>query len=86
MTETISSPSLIDLVVSEHVNGRVQHTILTANLSSPPTQAELTAAIDDPADSPGLILIADDNAADTAVYLIVSNGQSWHYVSLTKAI
>lgn len=80
-----NSESTTQETISQHVDGRFLHQLLTDDLSAPPTQAELTAALGDPADSPGMIALYDDNAADTAVYLIASSGQSWYYLALTIA-
>lgn len=58
----------------------------TANVSNPPTDAELDSALGTPAAvGAGYQCLLDDGGADTNVYLVVSNGTSWHYVALTKA-
>lgn len=60
--------------------------VSTANVSNPPTDAELDSALGTPASvGAGYQCLLDDNGADTNVYLVVSNGTSWHYVALTKA-
>jgi len=60
--------------------------VSTANVSNPPTDAELDSALGTPAAvGAGYQCLLDDNGADTNVYLVVSNGTSWHYVALTKA-
>ena len=59
----------------------------SANVSNPPTAAELDSALGTPASvGAGYQCLLDDNGADTNVYLVVSNGTSWHYVALTKAV
>ena len=61
-------------------------TVSTADVSNPPTDAELDAALGDPATvGAGYIRLLDDNDADTHVYLVASNGTSWWYAALTKA-
>ncbi len=51
-----------------------------------PTAAELIAAFGPAADNAGMILINDDNGADTTVKIIVCNGTSYFFsASLTKA-
>lgn len=58
----------------------------TNNVSSPPTDAELDTAFGTPADAgDGFLALVDDNNANTAVYLVASNGTSWWYSSMTKA-
>jgi len=50
-----------------------------------PTAAELVAAFGSAASQEGKVFIQDDNGADTAVKLVVSNGTSYFFVALTKA-
>ena len=58
----------------------------TADVSNPPTDAELDSAFGTPATLPvPFTAIVNDNNADTAMWLVASNGTSWHYVSMTKA-
>lgn len=58
----------------------------TANVSNPPTDAELDSALGTPAAvGAGYQCLLDDGGADTNVYLVVSNGTSWWYTALTKA-
>jgi hypothetical protein len=60
--------------------------VSTADVSNPPTDAEFDSALGTPASvGAGYQCLLDDNGADTNVYLVVSNGTSWHYVALTKA-
>jgi hypothetical protein len=57
-----------------------------ANVSNPPTDAELDSAFGTPASvGNGFAALLDDNGADTNVYLVASNGTSWFYTALTKA-
>lgn len=58
----------------------------TADVSNPPTDAELDSAFGTPASLPvPFAAVVNDNDADTAMYLVVSNGTSWWYGALTKA-
>lgn len=58
----------------------------TADVSTPPTDAELDSAFGTPATvGDGFVAFVDDNDADTAVYLVMSNGTSWWFTSMTKA-
>lgn len=58
-----------------------------ANVSSPPTDAELDSEFGTPAAvGNGFVALLDDNGADTNVYLVASNGTSWWYTALTKAV
>jgi hypothetical protein len=59
----------------------------TTDISNPPTDAELDAIFGTPATvGSGFTAYVDDNGADTNVYLVMSNGSSWWYSSLTKAV
>ena len=61
--------------------------ISVANVSSPPTDAELDSEFGTPATvGPGFTAILDDNGAGTAVYLIASDGTNWWHQSMTKAV
>lgn len=58
----------------------------SANVSNPPTDAELDSAFGTPAAvGDGFMATVNDNGADTAQWLVVSNGASWWYVGMTKA-
>jgi hypothetical protein len=58
-----------------------------ANVSIPPTDAELDAAFGLPAVvGDGFIAILDDNGANTNVWFVASNGTSWWHGALTKAV
>lgn len=60
--------------------------VSSANVSNPPTDAELDSEYGTPASvGNGFISLLDDNAADINVYLVASNGTSWWYTALTKA-
>jgi hypothetical protein len=57
-----------------------------ADVSSPPTDAELDAALGEPANvGAGFVALIDDNAAGAAGYLVWSDGANWWYASGTKA-
>lgn len=63
-----------------------QPELSTANVTNPPTDAELDSAFAAPANLPeGVLKLVDDNNAETAVYLVVPIGTSWWHVLLTKA-
>lgn len=58
----------------------------SADVSNPPTDAELDAEFGTPASvGNGFGALLDDNGADTNVYAVFSNGTSWFYSTLTKA-
>ncbi len=58
----------------------------TGNVSNPPTDAELDGLFGTPATvGAGFTRLIDDNGADSAVYLVASNGTSWWYTAMTKA-
>ncbi len=71
--------------LQNHINGRFLLLLNTDNLSTPPTQVQLTSALGNAADSPGQIVIYDDSGSNTNTYLIASNGQSWQFLAMTKA-
>ena len=57
------------------------------NVANPPTDAELDTAFGAPANLyPGFMGLVDDADADTTVWLVVTNGTSWWYEGLTKAV
>lgn len=58
-----------------------------ANVSDPPSDAELDAAFGTPATvGAGFLAVIDDNGGDTDVRIVASNGTSWWYsAKLTKA-
>jgi hypothetical protein len=61
--------------------------VSTDNVSDPPTDAELDAAFDTPANlGAGFIGIVDDNSGDTDVWLCYTSDTSWYYLQGTKAV
>jgi hypothetical protein len=61
--------------------------VSTANVSNPPTDAELDAEFGTPAAvGAGYARVINDAGADANNYWVVSNGISWWYVALTKAV
>lgn len=58
-----------------------------SDVSNPPTDAELDSAFGTPATvGSGFTAFVDDNNADTAVYFVFTNGTSWWYTAMTKAV
>lgn len=58
----------------------------TADVSSPPTDAELDSAFGSPATvGSGFMAIVDDNNAHTAEYVVWTDGTTWFYVAGTLA-
>lgn len=58
-----------------------------ANVSSPPTDAELDSAFGTPATlGRGFIGTVDDNDGDATMWLCVTSDASWYYVATTKAV
>ena len=55
-----------------------------ANVSNPPTDAELDAAF--PNAYGGFAAIVDDQGAGLIVWFVVYSGTSWWYEGLTKAV
>lgn len=58
-----------------------------ANVSNPPTDAELDALFGTPASAgAGFSAVVNDAGADTNVYLVSSTGSSWFYTAMTQAV
>lgn len=58
-----------------------------ANVSNPPTDAELDGAFGTPAAvGAGFVGLVDDNGAGAAVWVVYSDGTNWWYEGLTKAV
>ena len=99
--DTITTTANGNIVITAHGTGIIQLTKLMdattagirnmvsiANVTTPVvTDAELDAAFGTPAVvGAGFTAFIDDNNADTAMILCVSNGASWWYTGLTKAV
>lgn len=68
-------------------DGTIQIKISTANVSNPPYDEELDSAFGTPATvGAGFLALLDDAGAGSAVYLVLSDGTSWWYEQLTKAV
>jgi hypothetical protein len=66
------------------VNG-IATAVNTADVTTP-TNAELVAALGSAASQVGKVIIQDDAGANTTVKLVVSNGSSYFFAALTKAV
>jgi hypothetical protein len=72
-----------DAGIAKQISGA---TLSSADVTNPPTDAELDSAFGTPAAVGGnFVGILDDNGADTNVYFVFSNGTSWWYIAGTKA-
>lgn len=61
--------------------------VSTADVSNPPTDAELDAEFGTPATvGAGYAALLNDGGLDANVYHVVSDGASWFYSALTKAV
>lgn len=61
--------------------------ISLADVSNPPLDAELDSAFGQPASvGSGFFALVNDNGGGTDEYLVVSDGASWWYTTLTKAL
>lgn len=56
----------------------------TADVSNPPTSAELTSAFGEATN--GFRAVVDDGGAGTNIYLVERLGDVWLYAALTKAV
>ncbi len=62
------------------------HNYSAANVTNPPTDAELDTAFGAPADvGAGFVGVLNDNGAGANVWLAASDGTNWWYVAMTKA-
>jgi len=75
--ETETSKNLI-------LGGDLFTKVYTADLSNPPTAAQLTSTFGSPAD--GAHFMLDDNDAQTNVYHIFRSGSAWFYTLMAKAV
>lgn len=58
-----------------------------ANVSNPPTDAQLDSTFGSPADLPdGFTAAIDDNGAGTVAWGVMALNGAWWYWSLTKAV
>ncbi len=77
---------LVDTTHNHQTDG-VRTKVSTADVSNPPTDAELDAAFGTPATvGSGFVALVDDNDAGTAMYLVASDGTNWWHAALTKAV
>ena len=68
-------------------DGVIKIKVSTANVSNPPTDAELDSEFGTPATvSAGYLALLDDNGGGANVYLVISDGTNWWYATLTKAV
>lgn len=82
---TVAGSTFKDGLLTTAVSG-VKLTVSTADVSSPPTDAELDSAFGTPATvGAGFIGIVNDNNTGTAEYLCWSDGTNWFYAAGTKA-
>lgn len=79
-------------VCTDNTNGaavwvHVGRAMSTANVSNPPTDADLDSAFGTPATvGAGFSALLDDNGAGTNVYHVASNGTNWFYTLMTQAV
>jgi len=79
---TVEKADLKDLA-----NGVLELQVSSADTANPPTDAELDAAFGTPANTgTGFLALLDDAGGDANVYLVATNGTSWWYATLTKAV
>lgn len=69
-----------------YTESSIQIKVSTADVSSPPTDAELDSAFGTPAAvGKGFIALVDDNGAGSAGFVVFSDGTNWWYAAGTKA-
>lgn len=88
-TDTLMTPeSGTELAVSGilKASSGVRGKYSTANVTNPPTDAELDSAFGTPATvGAGFTATLDDAGAGTAMYAVASDGTNWWYTLMTKA-
>lgn len=84
-----SAPATTETLTNKTIDGddnTIRLKTSTADVSNPPTDAELDSTFGTPATvGAGFTVVLDDNGADTNTYLVVSNGTSWIVFTGTKA-
>jgi hypothetical protein len=71
---------ILDLVADAWLRHIVHVHLSQADISNPPTAAELNAALGTPAQvGVGYTAIVDDAGAGVNVYLVISTGTAWWY-------
>jgi len=79
------NPELVSLLRADflHLTDPARTITSTANVSDPPTTAELNSAFDTPANLPdGFIGLINDNDADTDIWIAVVISSAWYTVKL----
>lgn len=91
-----SAPLAADLVAIESSGdsyakrkaqlGNLTRKVSTANISNPPTDAELDSAFGTPANvGAGFFALVNDNGDGNNFYLVASDGTNWWHAAMTKA-
>jgi hypothetical protein len=79
--------ALLDSLYQQVTLGQLRLIVSTADVSNPPTDAELDAAFGTPAEAgAGFLRLIDDNAAGAHLYLVASDGSNWWVFAGTKAV
>jgi hypothetical protein len=79
--------ALLDNLYQQVTLGHLRLIVSTADVSNPPTDAELDTEFGTPADvGPGFLRLIDDNAAGAHFYLVASDGTNWWTFTATKAV
>lgn len=91
-TSTTAGTATTALEINENqvVNmstGGIRTKISTADVSNPPTDAELDSAFGTPATvGSGFVALVNDNNGGTNEYMVWSDGTNWFYTTGTKAV
>lgn len=84
INSTNTNPSLLSGIVN--CSAGIRTKISTADVSNPPTDAELDSAFGTPGTvGSGFMALVDDNGAGTAGYIVWSDGTNWWHAAGTKA-
>jgi len=86
-TNTIGFNDIYAIGTCNLTEGALRLNVDTTDVADPPTDANLDSAFGTPATvGSGFVAFLDDNNLDTDFWLVASNGTSWYYTQLTKAV
>ncbi len=78
---------LLDGLYQQVTAGHLRLIVSTADVSNPPTDAELDAEFGTPAEvGAGFLRLIDDAAAGAHFYLVASDGANWWVLAGSKAV
>lgn len=87
-TQTIQRLGIVERQLDQAMtNEAYRVSVSTANVSNPPTDAELDTAFGQPATlGPGFLGFVDDNNAQANFWFVATCSSRWIYVAMTMAV